>query len=113
VTFEYEFGETADEANTLFGADIVWAYAKRALVIAAQGHARGLLKSNKSIEEIQALMDAWKPGSPRAKISSEDRMRAEWAKMSPEDRANLLRELSGGGDQASDAPDRPRRGKSV
>ena len=101
VNFDYDFGENIDEANNLFGADVVWAYAKRALVIAAQGHARGLVKSGKSAEDITEAMTQWKPGAPRVGKSPEDRMREQWNKMSPEDRANLLRELQG---EASPAP---------
>lgn len=101
VNFEYDFGDTIVAANELFGEEVVWAYAKRALVIAAQGHARGLLKGGKSVEEITAAMEAWKPGAPRIGKSPEDKLREQWGKMSPEDRANLLRELSG---EASPAP---------
>lgn len=101
VSIEYDFGDTPDETNEIFGAEIVYAYAKRALVIAVQGHLRGLLRSGKSVEEIQSIAPQWKPGTPRAKQSPEDKMRAEWAKMSPDDRAALLRELSG---EAAPAP---------
>jgi hypothetical protein len=95
VTFEYDFGDTIEQAYEIFGADVVWAFAERGLIIAAQGHARGLLKSGKSVDEIHAAFKEWKPGAPRETKSSEDRVREQFAKMSPEDRAALLRELSG------------------
>jgi hypothetical protein len=101
VTFQYDFGDTSEETNARFGDEIVYALAKRALVIAVQGHARGLLRSGKSVEEIQEALNEWKPGAPRAKMSTEDKLRAEWLKMSPEDRANLLREFQG---EAAPAP---------
>lgn len=101
VQVEYDFGDNIEEANSLFGEAVVWAYAKRALVIAVQGHARGLLKSGKTVEEIQEAISTWKPGTPRPKTSPEERLKAEWAKMSAEDRAALLRELQG---EAAPAP---------
>ncbi len=102
VNFEYDFGDTIEEANAIFGADVVWAQAKRALVIAVQGHARGLLKSGKSVAEIQAALNEWKPGAPRAKADPIEKAREVWAKMSAEDRANLLREYAG---EAAPAPE--------
>jgi hypothetical protein len=107
VSVEYDFGDTPEETNELFGADIVYAYAKRGLVIAVQSHLRGLLRSGKSVDEIRELAPQWKPGTPRAKTSPEDKMRAEWAKMSSDDRAALLRELQG--EAAPAAPQRAKR----
>lgn len=102
VTFEYDFGDTIEDANKIFGAEVVWAFAKRALVIAAQGYARGLLKSEKTVEEIQAAFETWKPGAPRAKADPVEKAREQWSKMSAEDRANLLREFAG---EAAPAPE--------
>jgi len=93
VSFEYEFGSSLDQAVELFGEDIVWAYTLRALVIASQGHARGLIKSGKSADEIRTSLETWKPGAPRISRSPEERVRELMDKMSPEDRAAILSEL--------------------
>lgn len=101
VSFEYDFGSTPEETNEIFGADIAHSFARRGIIIAAQGYARGLLKSGKSVEEVQEAFKTWKPGEPRAKMSPEERLKAEWMKMSPEDRERMLRELTG---EAAPAP---------
>lgn len=101
VSINYDFGDTPEETNAIFGDDIVYSYAKRALVIAVQGHLRGLLRSGKSADEIAELGPEWRPGAPRPKQSPEDKMRAQWALMTADDRAALLRELTG---EASPAP---------
>lgn len=97
VTFPFDFGDSIPEANEKFGEGIVWAYARRALVIAAQGYARTLVKGGKSEAEILELMKAWKPGEPRKAKSAEDKVRDLLSKMSPEDREKLQKELRGGG----------------
>lgn len=93
IEFEYDFGDSLSDAVTKFGEDVLWAYAKRSLVIASQGYVRGLMKSGKSKEEILAAIAAWKPGEPRQVKSKEERIRALLDKMSPEDRARLREEL--------------------
>lgn len=94
ITFEYEFGSNYAEAAELFGADIVWAYAYRALTIAAQGRARSLINAGKNADEIKAAMAEWKPGAPRVSRSPEDKIRDLMEKMSPEDRAAILQEIA-------------------
>lgn len=96
VEFDYDFGHDLDSAIALFGEPIVWSYALRGLTIACQGHARGMIKTGKSREEIIAAMETWKPGVPRSTRSAEDRVRELFAKMSPEDRQRLQDELSTG-----------------
>lgn len=108
VTFTYDFGDNPAEANELFGEEVTWAFTKRGLVIAAQGYARGLLKSNKSVEEIQEAFNSWKPGVPRAKVDPVDKARDIWGKMSAEDRAALLREFQG---EAAPAPEPRHEGR--
>ncbi len=94
ITFPYDFGDSMEDAVEKFGGDIVWAYAKRALVIAAQGHARSLIKGEKSRDEILTAMAEWKPGAPRQAKTAEDRAREILSKISPEERARLLESLN-------------------
>lgn len=93
VDFDYDFGDSLEAAVEKFGADIVWAYTLRGLTIAAQGAARGMIKSNKSKDEILTAMKTWKPGEPRQTKSPEERVRALLDKLSAEDRENLAKEL--------------------
>lgn len=93
VEFEYNFGETPGETDDLFGSEIVYSYAIRGLTIAAQGHARAMIKAGKSKDEILAAMKIWKPGAPRVTTSPEEKIRALLEKMSPEDRAKLANEF--------------------
>lgn len=93
IEFPYVFGETMDELTERFGSDVVLSYALRGLVVAVQGHARGLIKSGKSAEEIAAVMADWKPGAPRVSKSAEDKAREQLAALTPEQRATLLKEL--------------------
>lgn len=114
VTFPYDFGDNLQDAVSKFGEPIVWAYAQRALVIAAQGHARSLIKSEKSKDEILATMAEWKPGAPRQAKTAEDRAREILGKISPEERAKLLAELSAAPEgQASQAPAAKKPGKAA
>lgn len=93
IKFDYEFGETLEDAVKLFGEKVVHSYVIRSLTIAAQGAARGMMKSGKSKEEILAAMATWKPGEPRQTTSPEEKIRSLVNKMSPEDRARLAAEL--------------------
>lgn len=93
ITFEYELGETLNETIEAFGEDTVLSYTHRALVIAAQSAARGLIRQGKSHEEIVAYMKDWKPGVPRVGKTPDEKIKALWEKMSPDDRARLAKEL--------------------
>ncbi len=93
VTFEYDLPETLDAAIDKYGKEIVESFALRSLTIAIQGHARGLIKSGKTKVEIVEAMAAWQPGVPRVVKSPEEKFRALWDKMSPEDRAKIQKEL--------------------
>lgn len=93
VEFEYDFGDSLQESITLFGEEVVFAYAKRGLVVAAQGHARGHIKANKTPEQIVEAMAEWKPGMPRQTKSPEEKIREMLDNLSPEARAQLAKEL--------------------
>ena len=94
VNFDYEFGDTLQATLDLFGEKIVHDYALRGLVVAAQGRARGLLKAGKiSEDEIRAEMAKWKPGEARVVKSAAEKIRELSEKLSPEERAQLLKEI--------------------
>jgi len=77
VTVSYNFGNNLEEMADLFGEEIVFSNAKANMVIGLQSRIRSLIKAEKSDEEIQAEVGAWKPGikvsrtgDPVAKIIS-------------------------------------------
>jgi len=77
VTVSYNFGNSLGEMADLFGEEIVFSNAKANMVIGLQARIRSLIKTEKSDEEIQAEISAWKPGikvtrtgDPVAKIIS-------------------------------------------
>jgi hypothetical protein len=83
IEFDYDFGDSLDQAVERFGAEIVWAHTLRSLTIAVQGAARGMMKSGKSREEILDAMSKWKPGEPRQVKSNDEKMAELVAKMTP------------------------------
>jgi hypothetical protein len=93
VTFDYEFGSNYVEAAEIFGGEIVWNYALRALTIAAQGHARSMIRAGKTADEIKTTMETWKPGMPRLSRSPEEKIKALLDKLTPEERENLALEI--------------------
>jgi hypothetical protein len=93
VTFDYDLPEAYDEAVQKFGKAVTDAFAVRGLTVAIQGHARSLLKSGKSADEIKADMRDWKPGMPRVTKTAEERFDDLWGKMTPEDRAAIQKKL--------------------
>ena len=95
VTFDYDFGadESLEALCERFGKEIVASFASRALVIAVQSHARGMVRSGKTAAEIAAAMAEWKPGVPRQVTSKEEKARVLLGSLSPEERAKLLKEF--------------------
>jgi len=104
IAFDYDFGESLQEAVERFGAEIVWAHTLRSLTIAVQGAARGMMKSGKAKEEILDAMSKWKPGTPREVKSTEEKMADLVSKMSPQQLEALqaqLRAAQGGAEPTS------------
>ncbi len=93
IEFDYDFGETIEAAVEKFGADVVASHAFRSLTIAAQGAARGMMKSGKSKEEILTAMASWKPGEPRQTKSKDEKMAELIASMTPEQLEKLQSDI--------------------
>lgn len=96
VTFDYNFGENLNEAVQLFGEDVCWAHLRRALILAAQGTARTMIRNGASKDEIVKTMKEWKPGIPRRGKTPEEKFKELWDQMSPEDRARLSKVVKAG-----------------
>lgn len=94
VAFEYDMGgENHAALVARFGEEVVDNHSYRALVIAVQSHARTLIKAGKSAEEIQTLMNEWKPGTPRQVTSKLDKAKVLLEGMTPDERKALLAEI--------------------
>lgn len=92
ASFTYDIPTTLREAIDNFGEDVCEAHCIRSLVVAIQGHARGMV-GKKTDAEIQAAMDDWRPGMPRQSKSAEEKFDELWEKMSPEDRAAIQKRM--------------------
>lgn len=93
IEFDYDFGDTIEAAIEKFGRDIVQSHLFRSLTIAAQGAARGMMKSGKEKQAILDAMAKWKPGEPRQMKTKEEKMRELVASMSPEQLEALQNEI--------------------
>lgn len=95
VEFNYDLGsdETQEALNERFGKEVVASFARRAIVIATQSHARTLIKAGKTGPEIQEAMNEWKPGMPRQTVSKVEKATALISTLSDDERAALLKEL--------------------
>lgn len=94
-TVEFTVGDNVAELMEQFGEEVIYSHVRRSLVIALQAYVRTQLDKDPvpSAEEIQKLVDDWKPGLRRAAKSPKERALEELARMSPADRAQLLKEL--------------------
>ena len=99
VKVQIDLPQTVTEAiefhngQGLNGEDIVFSRYMASLIIDLQAYMRGAIKANKTPEEIQALVDAWKPGTKAKGKSPAEKMRDLFGKLSAEEREEVLAEL--------------------
>jgi hypothetical protein len=93
TTATYNLGDTIPELVEQFGEEVVISHVKRSITIALQAFMRVQLDGGKSTEEIQAAVATWKPGVRKAAKTPIERAREEFQRMSPADRAMLIKEL--------------------
>lgn len=92
VTVDYDFGETLSDLSNAFGDESVYNHARRSLVVALQSFIRTQIEAGKSQDEIQAAVGEWKPGHRKAGKTPQERVHDMLQRMSPADRAALLKE---------------------
>lgn len=104
ATVEYNFGENLDEAVRLFSPEVVFKRFKAAAIVDLQSVVRRHLtgKEPKTQDQIQALVNEWKPGLAKPRKSKTEKALSLLAGMSPSERAALLAELSEGDDDEGD-----------
>lgn len=94
IDVEYDFGNNLDELVQKFGPDIVFNHAKGSLVVSLQGWLRGKLDDEKAKPaDIRTAAANWKPGTRKQGKSQAEKLKDQLSKMTPEDRAALLKEL--------------------
>lgn len=93
--------EGVEALTKKFGIDVVAAAAKAQVVISLQAFMRRLIEKGKTVAEIQAEVDKWKPDVRTVvKMSPFERAAASLDKLSDEERKNLLKKLQ----EATKAP---------
>lgn len=93
ATATFRVGDNLHELSEQFGDEVVYSHAKRSVIIALQTTMRAAIEANKSQEELQAIVDEWKPGLKKPAKSPLDKVRDEIARMSPEDKKRIMKEL--------------------
>lgn len=89
----FQIAENLNELSQQFGDEVVFSHAKRSIIIALQTTMRAAIEANKSDEELQAIVNEWKPGLKKPAKSPLDKVRDEIGRMSPEDKKRILKEL--------------------
>ncbi len=99
---EYDLGgDTLESLTARFGTKVIFQHAKASIVVAAQGIIRGLMTKEKegggknTPAEIQAHMTKWMPEVRAPAKSPAEKAKAALDDLSAEDRAALLKELTG------------------
>jgi hypothetical protein len=92
VTVSYDFGDDLNSLTEKFSAEVVFSHARRSFVVALQSFVRTQIEAGKSAEEIQALVNEWKPGQRKAGKSPGERVHDMLQRMDPAARAALLKE---------------------
>jgi len=86
--------ESLDEAVSEYGEEVVFSIVLSKVKVLVQDVARKALKEGKAADEIQALVDNFKPGViTRRKKSLVDKIKDNWANLSPEEKKELLEML--------------------
>lgn len=100
VEVDFELADNLHELISQFGDDIVFSHARRSVVIALQGFMRSLMdqgreKGQNSAEIAETIMEAvktWKPSQKKAPRTQQEKARDILSKLSPAERAALLKE---------------------
>lgn len=101
IDVEYDFAEAGGVSAIVakFGEDIVKAHVVSSFTVALQGFVRTRMKAyldkNEAVDvkAIQKAVSEWKPGLRVPGKSKAEKIKGEFSKMSPEERAELLKAL--------------------
>ncbi len=93
-TVTHDLPENIDKAVEQYGHDVVFSRFRASLVIDLQSFMRSQIKHDKSVDEVQALVDAWVPGTKKAGKSPAEKISDLFGKLTEEERSALLSELA-------------------
>lgn len=91
---EYDFGANLAETTKIFGETTIYNHVVGALKVAFQGWLRSQMDQKKTQAEITAAAKNWKPGQRKQAKSPQEKLREQLTKLSPEERANILKEYT-------------------
>ena len=91
----YDFGDTLDDAVALCGKEAVHSNYVANAKVGLQAIVRAKIKAGLVGDQIQAIVDGWKPGMvvEKTSVSPETAIKNAFANWSPEKRAAFLAEL--------------------
>lgn len=98
ITVNYDIPDTLADLTAKFGEAVVASNAKGAIVISLQAFMRRHL--DKGAEELQKLVDSWKPDTRAAagpKKSAFEKVQESLSSLTPEQRTELLKALKSKG----------------
>jgi len=95
VEVEYDFGDNLDQAVEACGEDVVFSNFKANAKVALQGIMRTKHKGALTPDQIQAVVDAWKPGmvSEKVTVDPATAIQNAFATWSDEKKATFLASL--------------------
>jgi hypothetical protein len=103
VDVEVDIPATLADMVRSYGEQIVYNHAKGSIVVSLQGWLRSQLDHDKSVEDITKEVRSWKPGQRKVAMTPRERISADLAKLSPEERATLLKEYRASNKTPQDA----------
>lgn len=91
----YDFGDTLDEAIEMVGTDVVFSQYISASRIALQNVVRAKMAAGVNAEQIQEIVNTWKPGMvlPKTSVDPKAALKALWPTWSDEEKRNFLEGL--------------------
>ena len=98
VTVEVNIPDKLEDQRKAYGDEVVAAASKGAIVISLQAFMRRMIEKGKTPAEIQAEATKWKPDTRTiVKQSAFEKATSALDKLSPTERADLLKKLQGMG----------------
>lgn len=92
-TVEIEIPDTIQAMVEAWSEETVYSHVKGSIIVAVQGFMRGQLDRGKSPEEVTKSTQEWKPGQRKPGKSPQEKFRDLFGKLSPQERASMLKEL--------------------
>lgn len=95
ITIDVDLGDNLQDMTSKFGEQVVYDRALRSLKISFQSWVMSQLQAGKSRQDIEKEAVSWRPGSRKRGRTPIERLRDEFAKMSPEEQQEFLKAQKG------------------